>query len=1133
MNRLSSLLKSSQAAIPTDQERYEDYKQLFQTLNDAIAKYEQSYYDNYRSMSSNNEMKNQPEAEELCNCFYNILCHGLKASLWSQSTFWPVIEKISHRNVLKDINSISNVSTNEQRCKAWIRLALNESALDSYLTVFTQNKDILDYYYEPYAFVMDDGKVMAIQKVFSKLGSMKVEFNVQYVDSEKGKSLNKATSKSASQSLLGSQASESDESSEIKLTHRQLLSGLQSCVKEIKKNYSLIDGYETKAFIEDSTETAEFCRLLELILSDGLKASRLTWRDNTFWRIATKISHREIIETISRNTTSSSERTYSWLRLALNEATLLNYIEILTSSNDIITTSYEPTAFLLNISNVDELNASIDIICKLPFALVISNPVSMTPEQTSNQNSLINSVTTSISHLSIEGSTRGIRYNTDSDPHTVDSASSMILTANSKANRGDPSMDTIGSKIRYGYGGTSIRESSYGSDKPLKTSISNFGSNTERRHSTSTSSKQDLDTFFRSSRSSSALQFAKSSINAKKNATYYARDSSKNEQESNSSADQSKQTVINEIPELQITTSTMNKLIRTSNAETLSSMETNNQFVGSNNTYESSLQSLTIGKNGFLPKEEKTHVDNSPLDNSEYSLQEGTGSFVFRSEYLSYEEPKQTSINPASFESINSDTFVEASKPFNIDTSSFSSTKVTNGNALNQERIDKQSKKFSSDTHLAKHLSSYSMEDIGKDSSISADNILQEKSEYLAKTTSIVDSSSRESDKWVTDVKGSDMFFIQSDEDSKDFECNINSQGSNLTANSSVLMKENNDTTQEKLNYRENSDSMKLNSGVESKSDSEAQAYSSSDITQNNDRIENYLLWNLSYHRKSCKNSTVFNESEFESLIEYILKEEDYQPPPAYFTDCDIADLVMAIRTCKKLLALSYGSNNDLKETLVSLRIRLQEIKESSTDWTPNFTTSSSGHQLVKIMTHDSLLRLYCNVCHRRIWCTIQTFYKCSVCDLFTHLKCKESISKMCQTYKTPQTVFIMTIRPEIGLSSQQHRCADCRRFIGLANKKSKQVLPEARICDYQGRYHCSNCHKNEQTVIPARVIRNWDFSTRTVCQRCSNMLELLSNHPVIPLESINANLFSHIDDLVTVKNLRMTLSNLRLYVHS
>ncbi|EDV26004.1 uncharacterized protein TRIADDRAFT_23786 [Trichoplax adhaerens] len=184
-------------------------------------------------------------------------------------------------------------------------------------------------------------------------------------------------------------------------------------------------------------------------------------------------------------------------------------------------------------------------------------------------------------------------------------------------------------------------------------------------------------------------------------------------------------------------------------------------------------------------------------------------------------------------------------------------------------------------------------------------------------------------------------------------------------------------------------------------------------------------------------------------------------------------------------------------------------------------------------MTHDSLLRLYCNVCHRRIWCTIQTFYKCSVCDLFTHLKCKESISKMCQTYKTPQTVFIMTIRPEIGLSSQQHRCADCRRFIGLANKKSKQVLPEARICDYQGRYHCSNCHKNEQTVIPARVIRNWDFSTRTVCQRCSNMLELLSNHPVIPLESINANLFSHIDDLVTVKNLRMTLSNLRLYVHS
>lgn len=136
--------------------------------------------------------------------------------------------------------------------------------------------------------------------------------------------------------------------------------------------------------------------------------SRLTWRDNTFWRIATKISHREVIETISRNTTSSSELIHAWLRLALNEATLLNYVDILTSSNDIITTSYESSAFILDISNVDELKASIDIICRLPFALTINNPTSIIPVKSSNQNSLIGSIPTSVSRLSMEG--KQIKY---------------------------------------------------------------------------------------------------------------------------------------------------------------------------------------------------------------------------------------------------------------------------------------------------------------------------------------------------------------------------------------------------------------------------------------------------------------------------------------------------------------------------------------------------------------------------------------------------------------------------------------------------------------------------------------------------------------------------------------------------
>lgn len=42
-------------------------------------------------------------------------------------------------------------------------------------------------------------------------------------------------------------------------------------------------------------------------------------------------------------------------------------------------------------------------------------------------------------------------------------------------------------------------------------------------------------------------------------------------------------------------------------------------------------------------------------------------------------------------------------------------------------------------------------------------------------------------------------------------------------------------------------------------------------------------------------------------------------------------------------------------------------------------------------------------------------------------------------------------------------------------------VPSEARQCDYTGLYYCCNCHWNDQAVIPARVIHNWDFEPRKV----------------------------------------------------
>ena len=87
----------------------------------------------------------------------------------------------------------------------------------------------------------------------------------------------------------------------------------------------------------------------------------------------------------------------------------------------------------------------------------------------------------------------------------------------------------------------------------------------------------------------------------------------------------------------------------------------------------------------------------------------------------------------------------------------------------------------------------------------------------------------------------------------------------------------------------------------------------------------------------------------------------------------------------------------------------------------------------------------------------------------------------------------------------QQFRCACCNKsFIGgpviLDSPEVPHTLTpthspshsthththtlchgQVRQCDYTGLYYCSDCHHNEATIIPARVMHNWDFRPRKV----------------------------------------------------
>ena len=67
-----------------------------------------------------------------------------------------------------------------------------------------------------------------------------------------------------------------------------------------------------------------------------------------------------------------------------------------------------------------------------------------------------------------------------------------------------------------------------------------------------------------------------------------------------------------------------------------------------------------------------------------------------------------------------------------------------------------------------------------------------------------------------------------------------------------------------------------------------------------------------------------------------------------------------------------------------------------------------------------------------------------------------------------------MDICPEKGLTHQHFRCACCNRAL-------HQHSIEVRLCDYTGHYFCPDCHRNDLSLIPARVLHDWDFSQRRV----------------------------------------------------
>lgn len=109
------------------------------------------------------------------------------------------------------------------------------------------------------------------------------------------------------------------------------------------------------------------------------------------------------------------------------------------------------------------------------------------------------------------------------------------------------------------------------------------------------------------------------------------------------------------------------------------------------------------------------------------------------------------------------------------------------------------------------------------------------------------------------------------------------------------------------------------------------------------------------------------------------------------------------------------------------------------------------------------------------------------------------------------------SICPEVGLAKQDFKCAECRSPI---------LLPSSRLCDYDGLYYCFKCHWGDLEKTPARILHNWDSTSRPVSRRSLQMITFLKRKPVLfDVLDFNPMLFGLVEDLPLIKVTKEELS--------
>uniref|UniRef100_A0A1A9WQY7 RUN domain-containing protein n=1 Tax=Glossina brevipalpis TaxID=37001 RepID=A0A1A9WQY7_9MUSC len=162
---------------------------LLETLKDNLKEieYEAEY-------NEKNEFGLCESTRALCTTLEAIFLHGLKDSfLWQTITiiagdeerrpnpcFWSPILIFLHKDVIEQVQNLTQITSEIGQCRAWIRISLNDGLLSSYFGNISKSSSSLSPYYKKHALLKDAVRLSRVVNLITKFEISCLEINLPF-----------------------------------------------------------------------------------------------------------------------------------------------------------------------------------------------------------------------------------------------------------------------------------------------------------------------------------------------------------------------------------------------------------------------------------------------------------------------------------------------------------------------------------------------------------------------------------------------------------------------------------------------------------------------------------------------------------------------------------------------------------------------------------------------------------------------------------------------------------------------------------------------------------------------------------------------------------------------------------------